>query len=107
MRCRDPVPTLFHDLFPSEAERHAAQLSWQPAGYVSSVHVTYGAWKEIPSAHLCCSQDKTIPLEWQRQFVEMAGGEAESCDAGHMVMLSQPELVVEFVKKAAEQEEEA
>ena len=105
MRCRDPIPSLLHDLPASEAKGHAAQLSWQPASYVSSIHVSYGAWKKIPSAYLCCTQDKAIPLEIQQQFIEMVGAEAESCDAGHMVMLSQPERVVEFVRKAAEKEE--
>ena len=31
----------------------------------------------------------------------MAGAETESCDAGHMVVWSQPEKVVEVVLKAA------
>ena len=31
----------------------------------------------------------------------MAGAETESCDAGHMAMVSRPERVMEFVRKAA------
>lgn len=50
---------------------------------------------------LCCAQDQVIPLEVQRQIAEMAGAEMETCDAGHMVILSQPERVVEFVREAA------
>ena len=101
MHCHDPLPTLFNDFSSPEATRHASQLSWQPAGYISSIHVSYCAWREIPSVYLCCARDGAIPLEMQQQFAAMAGAEIESCDAGHMVMLSQPERVVEFVSKAA------
>ena len=42
-----------------------------------------------------------MPLDFQYQMAAMAGAEMESCDAGHMVVLSQPEKVVEFVLRAA------
>ena len=101
MHSRDPIPSLFNDLSPASAEKHAAALSWQPSTYVSGIHVNYGAWKDVPSVYLYCTQDQVIPLVMQRQIAAMAGAETESCDAGHMVMLSQPERVVEFVVKAA------
>lgn len=51
--------------------------------------------------YLCCTQDRIIPLEFQRKIAAMAGAEMESCEAGHMVILSQSELVVETVLGAA------
>ena len=42
-----------------------------------------------------------IPLRFQKQIAAGAGAETEDCDAGHMVILSQPERVAEFVRKAA------
>ena len=101
MHSRDPIPSLFNDFPPAVVEKHAAALSWQPSTYISSIHVNYGAWKDVPSVYLYCTQDQVIPLEIQRQIAAMAGSETESCDAGHMVTLSQPERVVEFVVKAA------
>ena len=101
MRSKDPLRSLFNDFPAAEAERFAKELSWQPSTYIETVHVTYCAWKDIPSVYLCCTQDQVIALEMQRQFADMAGAKMESCDAGHMVVLSQPERVVEFVTRAA------
>ncbi len=100
MYCRSPLSTLFNDLPATEAEKHAKELSWQPSTYIDSIHVSYCAWKEIPSVYLYCTQDQIMPLEFQHQIAAMVGAETESCDAGHMVILSQPERVVEFVRKA-------
>ena len=101
MHCRDPMSSLFNDIIVAEAEKYTKELSWQPATYVESVQISYGAWKEIPSVYLCCTEDRVIPLELQKGCIALAGAETESCDAGHMVILSQPERVVEFVRKAA------
>jgi len=37
------------------------------------------------------------------QLAELAGSRIERCAAGHMVMLSMPEKVVELVKSVAEE----
>ena len=97
----EPLTTLFNDFHSHEAETYANQFSWQPAAYVGSIHISYCAWRDIPSIYLCCTQDNMIPLDFQYQIAAMAGAETESCDAGHMVLLSQPEKVVEVVLKAA------
>lgn len=96
-----PLTTLFHDVPLAEAEEYAKSLSWQPAEYRESIHVSYCAWKDTPSVYLCCSEDRILPLESQRKMADLAGAEVESCDAGHMVVLSQPERVVEVVLGAA------
>ncbi len=101
MHSRDPVASLLNDLPPADAEKYANELSWQPATYVESIYVDYCAWKDIPSVYLLCTRDQVIPIEVQRQIAAMAGAETESCDAGHMVTLSQPERVVGFVRWAA------
>lgn len=69
--------------------------------YIESIHVSYCAWKDIPSVYLCCTKDRIIPLNVQHKIAAMAGAKIESCDAGHMVVLSQPERVVEVVRRAA------
>ena len=51
--------------------------------------------------YLSCTQDRIIPLEFQHKMAAMAGARMESCEAGHMVVLSQPERVVEVVLGAA------
>ena len=101
MYAKSPLTTLFHDFPAAEAEIHARPLSWQPATYIESVHVSYCAWKDIPSVYLFCTQDRIIPLEVQCKIAAMAGARTESCEAGHMVILSQPDRVVEVVLGAA------
>lgn len=97
----DPIPLFFNDIPLAEAERHLQSFTWQPANYLKHIHITYGAWKEIPSVYLFCEKDKVIPLEIQQGIAQMAGAETESCDAGHSVMLSQPERCVDVIRKAA------
>lgn len=101
MHSKDPLRSLFNDIPAAAAEKYAKELSWQPSTYIETIHVTYCAWKDIPSVYLCCTQDQIIPLEMQHRLADMAGARTESCDAGHMVILSQPERVVEFVTGAA------
>ena len=101
LRCRDPEQTLFNDFHPTSAVLNAKLLSWQPMTYASTLKVSYCAWREIPSVYLCCTLDQVIPLQVQCQMAAMAGAETESCDAGHMVMLSQPHRVVDFIVRAA------
>ena len=96
-----PITFLFNDFPRPVAEHLAAALSWHPSTYILGIHVNYAAWKDIPSVYLLCTRDQVISLEMQRHFAEMASAETESCDAGHMVMLSQPSRVVEFVVNAA------
>lgn len=98
---RSPVIALFHDFSGAEAESLAKALSWQPEGYRESIHVSYCAWKDIESVYLCCEEDRIIPLAFQQKIAAMVGAEVEICDAGHMVVLSRPERVVEVVLRAA------
>ena len=42
-----------------------------------------------------------VPKELQVQMGEMAGCEIAHVDAGHMAMISKPEVVAETIKKAA------
>lgn len=60
----------------------------------------YCGWREVPSVYLVCKSDGCIPVALQRQFAELAGSKVEECEAGHMVMLSMPDRVVEVIKDA-------
>lgn len=100
MYCKDPIANLFNDLPPKEAEAWAKQLSFQPASGWNQV-ITYTGWKEVPSVYLTCENDKVLPPDFQQHFAQNAGSEIVNCSAGHMPMLSQPEKVVEVIRKAA------
>lgn len=101
MYCKSPRASLFNDLPSAEADAWLSKMSFQPAEGWNDV-VTYCGWKDIPSTYLVCERDAVFPPEMQRQCAKMAGSEIETCSAGHMVMLSQPERVVEVVVRAAE-----
>ena len=45
-----------------------------------------------------CEGDACIPSPMQLQLAETAGSKVENCTAGHMVMMSMSEKVVEVVK---------
>ncbi|MCJ1362788.1 hypothetical protein MMC16_001894 [Acarospora aff. strigata] len=67
--------------------------------------VTYAAWRDIPSTYLFCEKDNAVPLEVQKALVEKAGGfQTETCSAGHSPFLSQPEVVVDVIRRAAGEE---
>lgn len=51
--------------------------------------------------YLVCEKDACIPPPLQRQLAELAGSKVETCETGHMVMISDPEKVVEVIKQAA------
>ena len=100
MWCKDAKAALFNDLTDDEAETWLARLQHQPASGWGD-KITYVGWKDIPSVYLCAERDALLPSSIQLQMAGMAGSQVETCNSGHMVMLSQPEKVVEVIKKAA------
>ena len=97
MHCVKPRELLFNDIASDEeAERHIAGLKCQPAsGYDGEVN--YYGWKDVPSKYLVCEKDAAFPPPVQRQLAELVGAKVESVDAGHMVPITKPEKVVEFI----------
>lgn len=99
MHCITPEKTLFNDLDDAATQKWTEALKPQPAeGWDDTI--TYCGWKEVPSVYLVCEKDQVIPPPMQTQIGEMAGCKMESCDAGHMAILSVPEKVAEVVKSA-------
>lgn len=101
MHCKSPRDLLLNDLEDDEeAERWLEKFTYQPAEGWDGV-ITYGGWKEVPSVYVVCAKDKAVPVEIQRQCAEVAGSRVEVCEGGHMSMLSQPEKIVEIIRRAA------
>ncbi|KAF8852482.1 alpha/beta-hydrolase [Acephala macrosclerotiorum] len=98
--CKDPASFLFNDLPPDVAQMWISRLECQPA-WKWDGEITHGGYKDVSSVYLLCSNDQCVPLAMQRQCAELAGSEIVSCNAGHMVMLSQPETVVKVIHTAA------
>ncbi|PMD41606.1 alpha/beta-hydrolase [Hyaloscypha variabilis F] len=101
MHCVAPETTLFSDLSHDETQKWLQELKCQPGeGWDQTIQ--YCGWRDVPSVYLICDGDKCLPPPVQEQCAKLAGSEVVRCGAGHMVMLSMPEKVVEVVVKAAE-----
>lgn len=70
---------------------------------------TYAGWKDLPVAYLVCENDQAVKVEVQEAMKAScrrsgADIEVERCGASHTPFLSMPELVVNFIRRAAGEE---
>lgn len=88
------------DLDPDEAYRaHAAR---QPlfAGATGEV-VDTPIWRTLPTWYLVAAEDEVVPADEQRRFAERMGATVTDVAAGHLVMVTHPDEVAEFIAAAA------
>ena len=94
---------LFYNDLPEQEQKHWASKLHPQA--VASFHkpLTYEGHKHHPATYLLCTDDQMLPLEIQKAFISSSGIEiaTESCDAGHSPWLSQPNVVLDVIKKVA------
>ncbi|KAF2488851.1 alpha/beta-hydrolase [Lophium mytilinum] len=101
-----PRELFYHDIPDEEAKALIAEL--RPQTIVSLTEASplaYSGWMDVPIYYLGTIEDKGLPVEAQRVFVQMArdaGAEvtAEEAQSSHTVMMSQPETTAEFIVKA-------
>ncbi len=89
------------DLDPTQARvLYAVQ---QPIA-MSTFEYTMGepSWKSSPSWFVVAANDEAIPPDAERQFAARMGATTVEVDAGHLVMVTHPDTVVELVEQAAE-----
>lgn len=67
---------------------------------VFGASLTGPAWKSKPSSYLITTDDKILSPETQRALVKRIGAKATEVAASHLVLLSQPEAVTEFVRSS-------
>jgi len=58
-------------------------------------------WKSTPSWFVVATEDEAIPADAERQFAARMGATTVEVEAGHLVMISNPDTVVELVDQAA------
>lgn len=61
------------------------------------------AWKTKPSAYLVTTDDRILAPETQQELARRIGARIEEVAASHLVVLSQPEAVANFLLKSAAQ----
>lgn len=88
------------DLDPEEARvLYAVQ---QPIS-LSTFEYTMGVptWKSVPSWFVVATEDEAIPADAERQFAARMGATTVEVEAGHLVMVTHPEIVVDLIEQAA------
>ncbi len=64
--------------------------------------LTTPAWKTKPSSYLITTDDKILAPETQRALANRIGARTEEVAASHLVVLSQPDFVAQFVRTSAQ-----
>jgi pimeloyl-ACP methyl ester carboxylesterase len=89
------------DVDPVQARAlYAAQ---QPLS-MSTFEYTMGvpAWKSLPSWYVVAQNDEAIPPDAERQFAARMGATTIEVDAGHLVMITHPEVVIDLIEQAVQ-----
>src|ERR1700688_327415 len=59
------------------------------------------AWKSKPSWYIVAKNDRTVHPDLQRFVAQRMGATTVEANSSHVIMLSQPDLVVDVIRKAA------
>ncbi len=57
-------------------------------------------WKSVPTWFIVATEDEAIPPDAERQFAERMGATTVEVSAGHLVMVTHPDTVVDLVERA-------
>ncbi|PSN60280.1 alpha/beta-hydrolase [Corynespora cassiicola Philippines] len=99
-------PNVFYnDLSREEQQKWMSKLETH-AYATKKAKSTAAAWKEIPTWYLVCEDDNAIPVAAQEAMVDGAKAmgadvQAERIKASHSPFLSQPDVVANWVRRAA------
>lgn len=100
----DPQRRFYHDLPPDEQAHWTSELIKCPA-VAQLTPLTHTAYLYHPVTYLFCEDDQGLPLFLQQEMVkkvEESTGitiKKQTCNAGHSPFLSQPETLLQLVKK--------
>ncbi|KAF2651493.1 alpha/beta-hydrolase [Lophiostoma macrostomum CBS 122681] len=99
----DPEGRFYQDLPEEEQKKWTSELIKCPA-IAQQTPITQTAYLWHPVTYLFCENDQALPYEMQQMMVQNAREtgvqfETESCAAGHSPYLSNPEKVIEVIRK--------
>ena len=72
-----------------------------PAADLFNQKVDGAAWKTKPSWYIVAKNDRTVHPELQRFVAKRMGATTHEVDSSHVPMLSNPRLVIDVVRTAA------
>jgi pimeloyl-ACP methyl ester carboxylesterase len=59
------------------------------------------AWKSKPSCYILAQKDQTVHPNLQRFLAKRMNATTVETNSSHVIMLSQPDVVIEVIRKAA------
>jgi hypothetical protein len=97
---QDADKLFYNDLSKEDQEHWLSELAPVPIA-TQLATLSYAAYQNFPSCYLYCSGDQGLTLDLQEMMVNGTGTtfETETCTASHSPFLSQPQVVLDIVKK--------
>jgi pimeloyl-ACP methyl ester carboxylesterase len=97
-------PAEFHDVFAADlpAEQTSLMAATQRPLSLLALSEPTGvpAWKKLPSWAVVASGDKVIGTDAVRSMAERAGAKITDVEGSHVIMMSQPQVVVDVILTA-------
>src|SRR5262249_32053495 len=91
--------------FAGDLPEHEQKLVWAthaaPPADLFNQKVEGTAWRSKPSWYIVATKDQTIQPELERFVAKRMGATIFETDSSHVPMLSQPEFVLDVIRKAA------
>src|SRR5579862_1521277 len=91
--------------FAGDLPEHEQKLIWAthyaPAADLFSRNAPGVAWKSKPSWYIVANHDRTVHPDLERFVAKRMGATTHAVDSSHVVMLSQPEFVLDVIRDAA------
>jgi pimeloyl-ACP methyl ester carboxylesterase len=91
--------------FAGDLPRQEQEVVWAthfaPAAELFNKNAAGVAWKSKPSWYVVATSDRTVPPELQRFVAKRMGATIHEVDSSHVPMLSNPKLVIDVIRAAA------
>ncbi len=93
------------ECFAGDLSEQEKKLVWAthfaPAADLFNAKVGGTAWKSKPAWYIVAKKDRTVHPELQRFFAKRMGATTYEADSSHVPMLSNPSLVLDVIRAAA------
>jgi pimeloyl-ACP methyl ester carboxylesterase len=97
-------PEKFHDAFAADlpvAETAVMAATQRPASLLGFVEPTgTPAWRSLPSWAVVATGDKAAGTDVVRSMAQRAGATITEVEGSHVIMISQPQVVIEVIRQA-------
>jgi pimeloyl-ACP methyl ester carboxylesterase len=103
---RPTAPSCFAGDLSQEDQKLVWATHYAPAAELFNKNAPGVAWKSKPSWYVLAKNDQTVHPELQRFVAKRMGATTVEVNSSHVPMLSQPELVLDVIRKAIKAVEE-